>query len=145
MKFPYIKFSLTKPSLILGKVILKPIIPIKIKYKKKSLKYYALIDSGADFCIFDSEVGEYLGIDIKSGIREEFGGIVGERKAEVFFHKVILNVGGWDYESNVGFSSEIAKFGYGVLGQRGFFDIFTIKFDLRKEEIELKPKIKGKV
>jgi len=28
--------------------------------------------------------------------------------------------------------------GYGVVGQNGFFDIFVVKFDLIKEEIELK-------
>ena len=27
---------------------------------------------------------------------------------------------------------------YGVVGQRGFFEKFTVKFDLKKEEIELK-------
>ena len=85
MKFPYIKFSLEKPSPIFGKAILKPIIPIKIKFKENSIKYNALIDSGADFCIFDAEVGEYLGIDIKSGKKEIVGGIVGKEKADVFF------------------------------------------------------------
>jgi hypothetical protein len=29
-----------------------------------------------------------------------------------------------------------------VVGQRGFFDIFVVKFDLLKEEIELKPRVK---
>jgi hypothetical protein len=31
------------------------------------------------------------------------------------------------------------------LGQRGFFDIFVVKFDLAKEEIEIKLRIKGKI
>jgi hypothetical protein len=52
---------------------------------------------------------------------------------------------GWDYETIVGFSYEIAKFGFGILGQKGFFDIFVVKFDLSKEEIEIKPRIRGKV
>jgi hypothetical protein len=145
MKFPYVKFPLERPSEVFGKAILKPIIPIKIKVKENSLDYNAVIDSGADFCIFDAEVGEYLGLNIKSGIREEFGGVVGSEKGEVFFHKVILNVGGWDYETIVGFSYEIAKFGFGILGQKGFFDIFVVKFDLSKEEIEIKPRIRGKI
>lgn len=38
----------------------------------------------------------------------------------------------------VGFSYDIAKHGFGILGQRGFFDKFAVKFDLSKEEIELK-------
>ena len=35
-------------------------------------------------------------------------------------------------------SYDIALHGHGILGQKGFFDIFTVKFDLGKEEIELK-------
>ena len=27
---------------------------------------------------------------------------------------------------------------YGIVGQKGFFDIFVVKFDLLKEEIELR-------
>ncbi|MDO8259932.1 MAG: hypothetical protein Q7T50_00350 [Candidatus Magasanikbacteria bacterium] len=41
---------------------------------------------------------------------------------------------------NCGFSYDIAKHGYGVLGQKGFFDLFAVKFDLKKEQIELTPK-----
>ena len=43
-----------------------------------------------------------------------------------------------DYKTTIGFSYDIARHGYGILGQKGFFDIFVVKFDLIKEEIELK-------
>ena len=75
MKFRYHKLSLKDRSPFFGLTILKPIIPIKIIVKDKELNYEALIDSGADFCIFDAEIGEYLGIDILSGSQEVFGGI----------------------------------------------------------------------
>jgi len=138
MKFSYSKFSLPSRLTSFGNYLLKPIIPIGIFYKDKRIKYLALIDSGADFCIFDAEVGEYLGIDIKSGEKIEFKGIEGANAVEAFLHKVILNIGGWDYKTKVGFSYHISRSGFGVLGQKGFFDIFVIKFDLLKEEIELK-------
>ncbi len=138
MKFFYSKISLSHKSKVLGNVILKPIIPVKIIVNEKTVRYSALVDSGADFCIFDAEIGEALGLDVKSGEKEIFGGIQGKGGAEAFFHKVGLNIGGWGYNATVGFSYDIAKFGFGVLGQKGFFDIFTIKFDLLKEEIELK-------
>jgi len=53
---------------------------------------------------------------------------------------VVINIGGWNYKTTVGFSYDIAKHGFGILGQKGFFDIFVVKFDLLKEEIELKEK-----
>lgn len=138
MKFKYFKFPLPRKSDFFGSSLLKPIIPVKISFHGKELKYAALIDSGADFCIFDGEVGEHLGIDVRSGTREIFGGVQEKGGAEAFFHKVALNVGGWDYDTIIGFSYDIAKRGFAVLGQKGFFEIFIVKFDLLKEEIELK-------
>lgn len=138
MKFPYLKLSLPQRSEFFGLSILKPIIPIKISAGREELRYAALIDSGADFCIFDAEIGEYLGLNIKSGKREEFGGIQEIRGAETFLHNITINIGGWNYKTVVGFSYDIAKHGLAILGQKGFFDIFVVKFDLLKEEIELK-------
>ena len=37
-------------------------------------------------------------------------------------------------------SYDIADDSYGILGQRGFFDIFSVKFEYQKERIELVPK-----
>ena len=138
MKFKYLKFRLHEPSKFFGNSVLRPIIPVGIFHNKNSLKYAALIDSGADFNIFDAELGEYLGIEIKSGVKETFGGVQERGGAEVFLHEVTLNIGGWDHKTMVGFSYDIAKHGYGILGQKGFFDIFAVKFDLAKEEVELK-------
>lgn len=108
-------------------------------HKDKELKYAALIDSGADFNIFDAALGEYLGLDVTSGLREPFGGVQERGGAEAFLHEVTLTIGGWDHKTMIGFSYDIARHGYGILGQKGFFDIFVVKFDLVKEEVELKP------
>jgi len=138
MKFKYYKLSLPRRSDFFGNAILKPIIPIAISVGGQRLDYAALIDSGADFCIFHAEIGEYLGLDIRSGKLESFGGVQAAARAEAFIHEVSVNVGGWNYKINAGFSYDVAKYGYGLLGQKSFFDIFTVKFDLVKEEIELK-------
>lgn len=140
MIFKYFEFPLEKQSPVLGKSILRPIIPIKISYNGFNARYAALIDSGADFCIFDAEVGEYLGINVRSGSKEVFGGVQEKGGAVAFFHEITLSVGGYDVKTLAGFSYDIAKYGYGLLGQKGFFDIFVVKFDLMEKEIELKPK-----
>ena len=138
MKFRYAKLLLPKKSEFFGSSISRHIVPIRISWKGKSVQYSALIDSGADFCIFDGEVGDYLGIDVRSGVKEVFGGVQERGGAEAFLHEVTLNIGGWDYKTTVGFSYDIAKHGSGILGQKGFFDMFSIKFDLPKEDIEIK-------
>ena len=128
MNFRYKKF---------GK-FLRPVIPIKIKNKDRFVSYEVLIDSGADLCIFDAEIGELINLDVESGKREIVGGIAGQT-AEYFIHPVEIEVGGWLYKIEAGFLRRVAGgFNYGVVGQRGFFDIFVVKFDLSKEEIELK-------
>lgn len=139
MKFRYVKFPLRERSDYFGSSVLKPVIPVTLSVGgSRSTMYAALIDSGADFSIFHAEIAEYLGIDVRSGKREMFGGIQGRGGSEAFLHPVTLSIGGWDYKTTIGFSYDIAKHGYGILGQKGFFDIFVVKFDLTKEEIELK-------
>lgn len=140
MKFSYLKFPLDYESKFFGKSILRPIIPITINFHDKSIRYAALIDSGADFCIFDAEVGEYLGLVIENGIKNSFGGIQEKAGAIAYLHTISINIGGWDYTTTVGFSYDIAKHGHGILGQKGFFDLFIVKFDYQRGEIELKEK-----
>lgn len=146
MKFPYHKVSLPEPSKYFGKSILKPILPVMIVTNSRELRYAALIDSGADFCIFDAQIGEYLGLDVRAGDKEIFGGIEGGNAAAAvaFLHRVTINVGGFDYPTTVGFSYDIATHGYGILGQKGFFEIFVVKFDFFREEIELKIDLRNK-
>ena len=97
------------------------------------------MDSGADFCIFDAEIGELLGIDVKSGEKQMVGGITGVMEP-YYIHPLTIRAGGWAHNIKAGFLPNISKLGYGVVGQKGFFDNFVVKFELLKEEIELKPK-----
>jgi len=141
MKFKYKKFRISStPAFPQRKYVLRPIIPILITHKGRTIGYEALLDSGADFCIFHAEIGEYLGISVVSGPREFFGGVVGSQ-ATAYIHKVDFTIGGNSYLNiPVGFSYDIAPHGYGILGHEGFFNIFKVIFDLRKEQIELRPK-----
>ncbi len=129
MKFRYAKYGST----------LRPVIPIKLKLRDKEIGYEVLVDSGADLCIFDAEIGRAIGIDIEKGKKNEVFGIGG--KASLYFlHKVKIEVGGWSYDIEAGFMPDVAGrvMPWGVVGQRRFFDIFIVKFDLLKEEVELK-------
>jgi len=55
--FPYKRF---------GARIL-PIIPVKVKYRDKSLLTDAYVDSGASVSTFNAEIAEFLGIDYAKG------------------------------------------------------------------------------
>ncbi|MDP3741367.1 MAG: retropepsin-like aspartic protease [bacterium] len=138
MKFRYFKFPLPERSDFFGHSILKPIIPIGLTVGGEPFDYSALIDSGADFCIFDASIAEALGLNVRSGNRISFSGVQEAGGAEAYLHDVTILIGGARHKISIGFSYDIAKEGYGILGQKGFFDIFTVKFDYQKEEIEIK-------
>ncbi|TSC83548.1 MAG: Uncharacterized protein G01um101417_531 [Parcubacteria group bacterium Gr01-1014_17] len=129
MKFQYTRY---------GDVV-RPVIPIKLKHGGNEIGYHVLVDSGADLCLFDAGLGREIGIDIESGkMKEVFG--IGGKSSIYFIHPVTIEVGGWPFEIDAGFMSGVAGrvFRYGVVGQCGFFDKFIVKFDLLKEEVELK-------
>lgn len=140
LKFPYLKFPSEPneafPDRRHGR---RPVIPIEVKYKNNKVSYFVLIDSGADFNIFHAEVGKELGIDIKKGKKLEFYGIVGD-KEDAYFHDIVINIGGNDFQCYCGFSYRFdnSRMPYGVLGQRGFFDLFEVKMNYNKNRIELK-------
>ena len=129
MKFYYKKYGHT----------LRPVIPIVLAHSESKIGYEVLVDSGADLCIFDQEIGEAIGLDVRKGTPHEVFGVGG--KASVYFlHEVEIKVGGWPFIIKAGFMPRVAGriMPYGIVGQAGFFENFVVKFDLMKEEIEIK-------
>lgn len=119
---------------------MRPVIPVALLFGDKTIQYEALVDSGADLSIFPADIGELIGLDVYNGQKASVAGITGNLQP-YYLHKIKISIGGWEEEIVAGFSSNIPSIGYGVLGQKGFFDSFVVKFDYRKQEIELKEKI----
>ena len=126
MKFRYKKY---------GPRVLRPVIPIEIIKNSVEVPYEVLVDSGADLCIFDAHIAEILGIDILKGERQQVSGLTGFPEF-YYLHEILIKVGGLEYKTEAGFMS-MRSSAYGIVGQKGFFDIFVVKFDLLKEEIKL--------
>jgi hypothetical protein len=131
MKFSYFQ---------LGSGIRRPIIPLIVKANGKEVKYFALVDSGADLNLFHGEIAELLGIDLDSGAEGKISGITEGEAQKFFVHPVTVNVGGWDFETEVGFMPRLSRNGHGLLGQKGFFDLFNkVSFSKKNHVIELAP------
>ena len=128
MKFRYKKY---------GPAVLRPVIPIEIIGDDIEVPYEVLVDSGADICIFDSHIADILEIDVVKGERHQVSGLTGFPEF-YYLHDISIKVGGLEYKTEVGFMSMKGS-AYGIVGQKGFFDKFTVKFDLQKEDIEIKP------
>jgi len=117
--------------------ILKPLIPIVVRYQEKKEKIFALVDSGADACLFPNGLADRLGIDVRTGLRHDFIGI-GASKTSFFFHEVEILFGKYQVKTKAGFSSSQNIGVGGILGQQGFFDHFVIAFDHKNKFIEIK-------
>ncbi len=128
MKFKYKKY---------GPDVLRPVIPVGISVGDKAVMYEVLVDSGADICIFDAEIGEVIGLDIEGGEPHMVKGVTGAPQA-YYVHDVTLFVGGWKQKIKAGFMPRLGADNYGIVGQIGFFDRYVVKFEYDKETIELK-------
>lgn len=137
MKFPYFKLPNADPR---AKFISVPWIPVTIKANDTEQTFLMLVDSGADNCIFDKDVADFLAINMQDGESIKTSGIGGMANV-YYFDEIYVNVGGIEVKTRCGFidgnliDGKIA----GVLGRQGFFDYFKVCFDEKSKEIELKP------
>lgn len=127
MKFSYKKLS---------SGISRPIIPIELKHRNESIRYEVRVDFGADLCIFDAEIGKALGLDVESGKENTVSGVTAGQ-AKYYIHNVTLFVGGRMHKIAAGFMPGLNTNGHGILGQKGFFDLYQVKFSYLKGEVEL--------
>lgn len=130
MKFKYKKY---------GEDILRPVVPIEIHHNNLEVPYEVLIDSGADISVFDASLAEVLGINLVKGVKKQIIGATGFPE-NMYLHAILIKVGDIEFRVEVGFMN-ISTNSYGIAGQRGFFSKFIVKFDLQREEIELKERI----
>lgn len=135
MKFPYLKIPREDSR---KKWIARPIIPITLFGPKGSVNVDALIDSGADRCLFSAELGREIGLELEKGEKEIFSGIEGG-EVEAFLHKIQLQIMGIEKKIEIIAGFTAAPGVFAILGQDGFFDAFRIKFEKDHNIIEITP------
>lgn len=111
---------------------LRPYVAINLFSGTRSFRSYALIDSGADDCIFPASFAAQLGLNYLNGRLYPFGGAGGGNQDAYFFDLEMDIIGISRYPVPIGFSPSIERFGHGVLGQNGFFDHFSLGFHLAR-------------
>ena len=72
MIFRYVKIK--TPD---GELIRLPVVPIRLTCNKQHQDLYALIDSGAEVCVFNSSVAKTLKIEVAKGKPLGLSGLVG--------------------------------------------------------------------
>jgi len=109
---------------------------------------FALIDSGADSCVFPASVADALGISIPNANASRFSGSTGEAQIAYYerIQATILPMDGPNIEPNqeplsfplfAGFCESMEHVGMGVLGLEGFFTRFSLHFHCAAGSFEI--------
>ena len=97
----------------------------------------ALLDSGADYCLFNIEFAKAIGIDIDMCEIDRTVGVEGGSK-EIFMTELEIQVKDLNkIKIPVGFID--SKSVTGLIGQIGFFDKHKIKFERDHNTFEINP------
>jgi hypothetical protein len=141
MKFEYKRYRIND-----GPDLTRPIIRVLINNPRDpnstAIAYEALVDSGADFCVFPAEIAELLQIDLTAGEQRQAGGVVAGERRPVYFHPINVEVGPYGHHLRLpiwaGFMPDLADNGHGILGRHGFFSgVSFIKFRDHDNELEI--------
>lgn len=133
MKYPYKPFPLSQTDPVTKlDYAWRPALTVLIWHShKRSAPLESILDTGADHCIFDGQIGDELGILVKKGREVAFSGIAKGVETKGYLHTVTLTVAAQSYEAPIVFAYGISA--TGILGQIGFFDHFIVTFDWTPE------------
>ena len=137
---PYRKISIPFRGDFPAQVKYSPIVTTVLEHKthKLDFSFDSIVDSGADYCVFPSQLGEFIGLEIELGKKLPTYGVGGLEI--LYFHdiKVILIIEGkpWEFKCFAGFSRKMNQKGVGLLGRQGFFNLFD-KIEFLENQREL--------
>ncbi len=136
MKFKYRRYSRpSRPGTEYGEL---PLVEVRVKCGRKHIDLYCLVDSGADECIFGTDVAAILGIDLSKAEKREYFAL-GDTPIQGFRHRVLMRVKGFDdwISATVGF---VGENDLSLVGQKGFFENFEVTFRTYQKRLEIKSK-----
>ena len=113
----------------------RPIIPLFLRVQDITVEYHVLVDSGADFNLFHTGLAGIFGIDLEYADTERISGIGGD----VIAYPFLIDIG---VEQHTFFRTPALltpdlPMSYGIVGQVGFFDKFSVEFTYETKNIAL--------
>lgn len=90
---------------------------------------YALVDSGADHCMFHAQWAKQIGLKLSAGRRDYLYGIDADSKHPVYFHRVDLIICGMPIRCEVAFSRHMGTdWSDQLIGRSIIFDKIRFAF-----------------
>ena len=112
-----------------------PVVAVRISAGHGALDTLALLDSGAEFSLFDGVHADALGLRLQDGQPMSFWGLAGGQVL-AYIHDVKLEIENYRFHCPVAFSE--SHLGRNVIG-RNFFDLVQVGFREHQGEIYLDP------
>jgi hypothetical protein len=82
------------------------LLPVALRYADRETDFFARVDTGASFCIFQRLHAETVGIVVESGAQMRISTVTGGFRA--YAHRVALGVPGIEVEATVYFAEDPA-------------------------------------
>jgi hypothetical protein len=118
------------PAFPQGRIAFRPVLKLTLVNGAQRVSCYAIVDSGADHCVFPRVFMQPLGLDALVAPIELSAGM-GSANVPTHFVNISIDLQGIiEFPVYAGFTSGLDPLGYGLLGQTGFFDRFNIAFRL---------------
>lgn len=149
MKIPFSFLPVSADSAFPERSELKrPIVSLLLKKGGGFLIVYAVVDSGADVCVFPASVARDLEISLPNDKCSSFSGS-GDVHQTAWFEEIqvtLLPMEGQGIDPNqepltfplyAGFCETLEHVGMGLLGQQGFFSRFKVTFCNEQDYFEI--------
>lgn len=99
-------------------------VPVTLSWgNSRKVPVLAKVDTGADFCYFQREYAEHLGIDVESGFHQVVKTAAGT--FDSYGHEVTVQCFGWSFETTVYFAA-LPNFSRNVVGREGWLQNFRL-------------------
>ena len=139
MRKPYTGFPMAHPDpgFPNEKTLWIPMLKVRCMYQHKMMpgQILAVVDSGSPYCLFRSDIADFLHIDLANVPQGSMGGVIGGPEDVTYFHKIKLQIeNNWTFEVMGAFMKKLAV--PAILGRNGFFDRFVVTFDHSKKPYE---------
>lgn len=122
--FPFLDLDPSKPPY--------PILPVRlISLRGQAVEIYALLDSGADGCLFHAKWASQLGLELKRGRESFVTGIDPDKDLPCYIHRVYLTIGSNTVRCDVAFCEYIGDdINDNLIGRDTVFN--AMRFGLRQ-------------
>ncbi len=149
MKLPYSDFPFTPDRAFPERALIRrPVVALYLQSGDRSVVAFAVVDSGADACVFPATVARDLGISFPNERFSKFSGSA-EEPQFAFFAEIQATILPMDaphidpgqepmtFSLYAGFCETLEHVGMGLLGHEGFFSRFAVSFYAAQNYFEI--------